>query len=52
MAVPPQAVIRSFRQREEPGDRVTALIEDTWCEKIRGCSLQGGDAYFSRCLRC
>ena len=23
------------------GDRATALIEDIWCEKIRGCSWQG-----------
>ena len=25
------------------GDRVTALIEDIWCEKIRGCSDRGGN---------
>jgi len=24
------------------GDRATALIEDIWCEKIRGCSYGGG----------
>jgi hypothetical protein len=25
------------------GDRATALIEDIWCEKIRGCSYRGGN---------
>jgi len=24
-------------------DRATALIEDIWCEKIRGCSCRGGN---------
>ena len=25
------------------GERATALIEDIWCEKIRGCSYGGGN---------
>jgi hypothetical protein len=29
---------------EGPGRvRATALIEDIWCEKIRGCSYRGGN---------
>jgi hypothetical protein len=36
-------------------DRMTALIEDTWCEKIRGCSYRGsntlpGAANTSSCM--
>ena len=29
------------------GDRATALIEDIWCEKIRGCCYKGGGASHS-----
>jgi hypothetical protein len=43
---------RSLRNRSQGtvklfggcGDRATALIEDIWCEKIRGCSYTGGNA--------
>jgi hypothetical protein len=41
--------MRSLRNRSQGtvklfggcGERITALIEDIWCEKIRGCSYRG-----------
>ena len=33
----------SYRARNSARDRATALIEDIWCLKIRGCSYRGGN---------
>ena len=39
-AIGRQGAVERERKR---GDRATALIEDIWCEKIRGCSYRGGN---------
>ena len=37
----------SFGEHNLRGDRAIALIEDIWCEKIRGCSYRGEATRFS-----
>jgi hypothetical protein len=39
----PPSVSGSFGGCELMGDRATALIENIWYEKIRGCSYTGGN---------
>jgi hypothetical protein len=34
----------TVKRKRNCRDRATALIEDIWCEKIRGCSYTGGNA--------
>jgi hypothetical protein len=41
------AVMGPLEGERMGGDRATLVVEDIWCEKIRGCSDSGGGALYS-----